>query len=55
MAKENKDKFTYAISSKDEFQHELNEYGIEFSKGDKPIVVSRNDKGQKFVMKDEFR
>ncbi|XP_017782857.1 PREDICTED: protein disulfide-isomerase A3 [Nicrophorus vespilloides] len=49
-----KDKFTFAVSSKDEFQHELNEYGIDFVKGDKPTILARNAKNQKFVMKDEF-
>ncbi|KAJ8983524.1 hypothetical protein NQ317_012015 [Molorchus minor] len=44
----------FAISAKDEFQHELNEYGVEFVKGDKPVVVARDAKNQKFVLKDEF-
>jgi len=54
VAKEYKDKFTFAVSNKDEFQNELNEYGIEFSKSDKPVVVARDEKNQKFVMKGEF-
>nr|XP_034172129.1 protein disulfide-isomerase A3 [Osmia lignaria] len=44
----------FAISSKDDFQHELNDFGIDFVKGDKPIILARNAKNQKFVMKDEF-
>lgn len=47
-------KLNFAISSKDDFQHELNEYGIDFAKGDKPIVLARDSKNQKFSMSDEF-
>lgn len=55
VAKQYKDKITFAISSKDDFQHELNEYGIDFVKGDKPVIVARNSINQKFIMKDAFR
>ena len=44
----------FAISSKDDFQHELNDFGIDFVKGDKPVVLAKNAKNQKFPMKDEF-
>ncbi|XP_053984991.1 protein disulfide-isomerase A3 [Hylaeus volcanicus] len=44
----------FAISSKDDFQHELNDFGIDFVKGDKPVILARNANNQKFVMKDEF-
>lgn len=47
-------KLNFAISSKDDFQHELNDFGIDFVKGDKPVVLAKNAKNQKFVMKDEF-
>lgn len=47
-------KLHFAISSKDDFQHELNDFGIDFVKGDKPVILARNTKNQKFVMKDEF-
>ena len=46
--------YTFAISSKDEFQHELNEFGIDFVKGDKPVVLARDERNQKFALKDEF-
>lgn len=46
--------FTFAISNKDEFQHELNEYGVEFSPSDKPIITAKDSKGQKFKMEEEF-
>ena len=54
VAQSFKDAFTFAISSKDEFQHELNEFGFDFVKGDKPLILARNEKSQKFVMGDEF-
>lgn len=47
-------KLNFAVSNKDDFQHEMNEFGIDFVKGDKPIVLARDAKGQKFAMKDEF-
>ncbi|KOX74172.1 Protein disulfide-isomerase A3 [Melipona quadrifasciata] len=33
----------FAISSKDDFQHELNDFGIDFVKGDKPVILARNN------------
>ncbi|XP_011302665.1 protein disulfide-isomerase A3 [Fopius arisanus] len=44
----------FAISNKDDFQHELNDFGIEFAKGEKPVVLARDAKNQKFILKDEF-
>ncbi|PSN47365.1 Protein disulfide-isomerase A3 [Blattella germanica] len=46
--------FSFAVSAKDDFQHELNEYGYDYVKGDKPLVFARDSKNQKYVMKDEF-
>lgn len=54
VAKNFADSFTFAISAKDDFQHELNEYGYDYVKGDKPVVFARDAKHQKYVMKDEF-
>lgn len=48
------DSFTFAISSKDDFQHELNEFGLDYVPGDKPKVSARNAKDQKFIMEKEF-
>jgi len=45
--------YRFAISSKDEFQHELNEYGYDYT-GDKPVILARDARNQKFIMKDEF-
>jgi len=47
-------KVTFAVSSADDFQHELSEYGLTHD-GDKPVVAARDDKDQKFVMQTEFR
>lgn len=54
VAKEFAGKATFAVSSKDEFTHELTEYGLEYVKGDKPVAVARDAKNKKFVMKDDF-
>jgi len=48
------DDFTFAISAKDHFQHELNEFGVDFVKGDKPVVFARDENNRKYVMKDDF-
>lgn len=45
--------YKFAISSKDDFQHELNEYGYDYA-GDKPVVLARDERNQKFIMKEEF-
>ncbi|KAL4716903.1 hypothetical protein ACJJTC_012714 [Scirpophaga incertulas] len=44
----------FAVSDKDDFTHELNEYGIDFAKGDKPVVAGRDADGNKFIMSAEF-
>jgi protein disulfide isomerase family A protein 3 len=44
----------FGVSAKDDFQHELNEFGIEYAAGDKPIVAAWNDKNEKFVMGGDF-
>jgi len=54
VAQEYKDAFSFAVSNKDEFQYELNEYGVEFSPSDKPVITAKNSKGQKFKMDEEF-
>lgn len=53
VAKAYTGQYRFAISSKDEFQHELNEYGYDYT-GDKPVVLARDERNQKFIMKDEF-
>ncbi|KAH8296943.1 hypothetical protein KR044_001258, partial [Drosophila immigrans] len=53
VAKEFVGQLTFAISSKDDFQHELNEYGYDFV-GDKPVILARDAKNLKYALKDEF-
>lgn len=53
VAKEHTGPYNFAISNKDDFQHELNEYGLDFV-GDKPVVLARDELNQKFMLKDEF-
>lgn len=53
VAKEWEGKINFAISSKDDFQHELNEYGYDYV-GDKPLILARDGRNQKFIMKEEF-
>ena len=43
----------FAVSGKDDFNHELSEFGIN-DVSDKPVVAARNAKDQKFIMSDEF-
>lgn len=45
--------YRFAISNKDEFQHELNEYGYDYT-GDKPVVLARDERNQKYILKEEF-
>lgn len=54
VAKNFADDFTFSISAKDDFQHELNEYGYDYVAGDKPIVFAKDAKNRKFVLKEDF-
>lgn len=53
VATEFEGKLNFAISSKDDFQHELNEFGYDFA-GDKPVVLARDAKNLKYKLTDEF-
>ncbi|CAO1413169.1 unnamed protein product [Diamesa tonsa] len=53
VAKEFEGKVNFAVSNKDDFQHELNEYGYDYV-GDKPLILARDGQNQKFIMRDEF-
>lgn len=46
-------KVYFSVANKDEFSHELSEFGVDTS-GDKPVVTAKDAKDSKFVMKDEF-
>lgn len=54
VAKDFVSDFSFAISAKDDFQNELNEFGIDYVSDDKPLIFARNKKNQKFSMKNEF-
>lgn len=54
VAKEFSKDFTFAISSKDDFQHELNEFGFDYVPADKPLILARGADKKKYAMKDEF-
>ncbi|XP_050538934.1 protein disulfide-isomerase A3 [Daktulosphaira vitifoliae] len=43
-----------AINNKDDFQHEINEHGLDFVSDDKPIVLARSLDNKKYIMKDDF-
>lgn len=53
VAKALEGKLNFAISSKDDFQHELNEYGYDFV-GDKPVILARDAKNLKYSLKEDF-
>lgn len=53
VAKEFVGRVNFAVSAKDDFQHELNEYGLDYTP-DKPLALARDAKNQKFVMNEEF-
>nr|XP_018906685.1 PREDICTED: LOW QUALITY PROTEIN: protein disulfide-isomerase A3 [Bemisia tabaci] len=54
VAQNFKDDFTFAISAKDDFQHELNEYGLDFVPTDKPVILARSKDSKKYILKEEF-
>jgi len=54
VAQDFKKDFTFAVSAKDDFQHEMNDFGIDYVPSDKPTVSAKNSKNQKFIMSGEF-
>ena len=40
----------YAISIKDDFQHELSEYGFHYVKGDTPVVAAKDASGKNRIL-----
>ena len=46
-------KMNYAVSNKDDFAHELGEFGADME-SEKPIVTARDTKDRKFTMSKEF-
>lgn len=43
----------FAVASKEDFSHQLSEYGISDTSGDKMFAVIKNEAGGKYVMKEE--
>lgn len=54
VAKQYQGKYNFAVSAKDDFQHELNEFGYDYVPSEKPLICARDANKQKFIMKDEF-
>lgn len=54
VAKQFVGQFTFAISAKDDFQHELNEFGYDYVPSEKPLVFVKAEDGKKYAMKEEF-
>lgn len=54
VAKNYEGKYSFAVSAKDDFQHELNEFGFDYVPSDKPLICVKDNNKQKYVMKDEF-
>jgi len=57
VAEQFKGKLTFAISNKESFSHELDEFGLGGDKktSEKPIVAAFGVKGEKYPMSEEFR
>lgn len=54
VAQDYKGQVNFAVSNKDKFSAEVEDFGLK-AKGDKPVVGAKNEAGQKFNMKEEFR
>ncbi|XP_018008830.1 protein disulfide-isomerase A3 [Hyalella azteca] len=54
VAQNYKSDFTFAVANNNDFAHEIEEFGLSYVSGEKPVVCGRDAQGQKFVMKDEF-
>lgn len=56
VAQDYKDKIAFAVSNKNDFSHELDEYGLaEKKSSDKPVVAGMGKDGEKYPMTEEFR
>ncbi|KAF2366681.1 disulfide isomerase [Trinorchestia longiramus] len=54
VAQNYKSDFSFAVANNNDFAHEIEEFGLTYVSGDKPVVCARDADGRKFVMKDEF-
>uniref|UniRef100_A0AAY4B307 Protein disulfide-isomerase n=1 Tax=Denticeps clupeoides TaxID=299321 RepID=A0AAY4B307_9TELE len=44
----------FAVANKNSFSHDISEFGLDASSGELPVVGIRTNKGEKYVMKEEF-
>lgn len=54
VAKQYEGQYRFAISAKDDFQHELDEFGYSYVPSEKPLICARDANKQKYILKDEF-
>lgn len=47
-------KLNFAVANKNQFNHEVSEFGLDGSSGELPLVAIRSAKGDKYVMSEEF-
>lgn len=55
VAQNYKKDFSFAVANNNDFAHEIEEFGLNYVAGDKPVVCARDAQGLKFVMKDDFK
>ena len=48
-------KIYFAVSNSNDFQGEVNEFGIDSRVGEKPVIVARDARDLKYVMEADFR
>jgi len=54
IAQDYKDDFKFGVSNKDDFTHELEEYGVTYTDGGKPVICATDKAGKKYPMAEEF-
>lgn len=47
-------KFKFAVSNRNDFEHEVREFGWDHAEGDKPVVAIKSEEGKKYKMEDTF-
>ena len=55
IAQNYKDDFSFAVANNNDFNHEIEEFGLTYVSGDKPVICARDADGLKFIMKEDFR
>lgn len=54
VAQNYKDDFSFAVANNNDFAHEIEEFGLTYVAGDKPVVCARDALGKKFIMQEDF-